>query len=619
MSNYSIEVIGRKENIVQFVSDLLVLKGVVDQDKLCYPPHKFEAIINSNRLEFQYTPTIPKGWRAEKDGKIFPDIVEFDALVDEQRLDEKIRSFDFSLLIFKTTDDTDIIEEALIANKLGGIPSMLCVLQPSEESQNLTSWFQLLRSMDFIPIMVPTEFDFVYDTMGFSPLESKQVYLSKKTKESFISEHLKTAVEGEYFDGEVIRAFQTQWMQCDLVPTFQIKNDATMFIQSMMRFLRIHGWDASQAGRRDLEVQYANHVVYGNCQHSRIGQVASGEYYRLRAPFLIGEIATSASEIYQQASSALPLNVINNAHTLSYNDCSVESNMVSSDARISRDGKVVIANWEIPGHPILLQDISTGMNLTQTEIKSLPYSEEVFAIDAHYDADLVLVGGTCGGGYDGSLNIYQMKTGEKLLHKWFSRPVDEAVFSPDGNELCMYYAVSCLRLNVQDLSQIDALEDHPHEVLDIAYAPHGQTIFTADVKGVIRRYDLASGTVKHLCSSPDKKFVNCLQIHEVSGYISAWSSAYIYIWDMVSGELIQKFPIISRINCWIRGVKSGRSLIFDDGKRILIPYSNAAHQICDIKTGTQLSLVSFGPDGRWFTWSHSDKSSKVISIELEDE
>ena len=148
------------------------------------------------------------------------------------------------------------------------------------------------------------------------------------------------------------------------------------------------------------------------------------------------------------------------------------------------------------------------------------------------------------------------------------------------------------------LHVIRSLEGHSHEIKSVAFLPGGRTALSGDYYGVIKLWDIATGSVIRTFEDSGLVFSVALA---PDGH-TALSGGYDHtmkLWDVATGRLIRTFE---------GHAGSVNSVAFSpDGRTVLSGSDDKTLKLWDITTGRvirtfddtgEVNSVAFSPDGR---------------------
>jgi WD40 repeat protein/serine/threonine protein kinase/DNA-binding SARP family transcriptional activator len=196
--------------------------------------------------------------------------------------------------------------------------------------------------------------------------------------------------------------------------------------------------------------------------------------------------------------------------------------------------------------------------------------------------------GGCGGllatGDDGTAQIWDATTGEKLLTlPGHSGPVWAVAFSPDGAHLATASADGTAKVwDISTGQQRLSLTGHADQVMDVAFSPEGTRLATASADGTARVWDLATG--KQLLSLAGHTDLVSAVAFSPEGTRLATASAdgTAKVWDITPDQELLSFP---------SGTVYDMALS-QDGTRLATTSARGTATVWDLATGQDLLTVS---------------------------
>ncbi len=222
-------------------------------------------------------------------------------------------------------------------------------------------------------------------------------------------------------------------------------------------------------------------------------------------------------------------------------------------------------------------------------------------------------------GADKVIRLWSVATGKELARLGDGRsPVLRVCFSPDGLTL----AAAGEKLQLWDArtgKQKVVLEEHSDVVRSAAFSPAGKTLASADVLGVIRIWDLATGTIMNSILGSSPVGDGTLLAFSPDGRVLATTTSdhQIRFWEMADIDERATFS---------RAASAITSLTFSpDSKAVAVGDGSGAIRLRQLATGKRwgsdkahpsgVCLVAFSPGGR-FLISGSGVSGKAGTVKV---
>ena len=597
MKHVDINLIGDPERLKRFARALLDNEELNVSEQVRSAPFELSLVIERCMVSFSYTPAPQRQSElSTAAARSFVDVIKLHSYPSFDHLELSRDRHHLSLMLWSEDVDLALFQDALILNLLGESPTLIWSFEDEESTISAEAYASRLRQMALpavvLPITSATDQSAV-DRAIFGDVD-RELALDLSLGLNMSSTHAGS--------GQCLRALQEKWIKADLIPMIVNRGETLNCLTSLVRFLSVHGYKTSR--RRAHQ-----HMFYGPLNLAGNTRL---DYVHLRAPFILGNMEPETVIAVDPRSHTIIH--WSSDSTSGRIDTPTDSDQSHTEyASLSGDGQVVISGWTESGRRIHLRDAVHG-EPWPNESRSFNLPNEVFSVDAHHASGIWVMGGTCGGGHDGKISLFSRGSEDSTRHRWYQRSVDAVSISPDGAEICLSTSRHCLRLDVATFEVTAELEGHTSDVLDIVYSSDGRFIFTADDRGVLRRWDRDRGGLLTEYRSPDGQFLNTIDLHEGAGRVSAWSKHHIYVWDVQSGEQLQSFPISASHNSEYIGPCEGRSCFIRSGAQLLLPYSASAYQICDVLTGDHVSFLSLDPCGGWVSWGHCAEDDALSDV-----
>jgi hypothetical protein len=147
-----------------------------------------------------------------------------------------------------------------------------------------------------------------------------------------------------------------------------------------------------------------------------------------------------------------------------------------------------------------------------------------------------------GGGFDGTLKVWDAQTGKELLTlKGYTGVVNSVCFSPDGKRIAAGISDGTVKVwDVQTGQQALTIEGHSGAVLSVCFSPDGKHIASGSGDGTVRVCDLQTG--QEILSLGHPPWVYSVCFTPDGGRIASGSSdRTVKVWDAQTGEQILSF------------------------------------------------------------------------------
>lgn len=276
------------------------------------------------------------------------------------------------------------------------------------------------------------------------------------------------------------------------------------------------------------------------------------------------------------------------------------------------------------------------------------------------------------GSYDREVSVWDTQTlKRKTRFRGHGAPVRSVRFSPDGSRLCTTSTDNTAKIwsldrLLRDNQTLERYQQHPWRSAWMAFADGGESIWSVDVSGDLRKWDVASmetyfqltmplGNVAELDVSPDNEYVAAVSHF----WPSRGSPTTISIVGCIDGELKSEIPLESEFRhgikfhptrphhvavgthdgVYIYDVQTGvpidrfpdcgyiKRLAFSpDGARLAVALNGGRFKVFDLESQKQLAdvrsesdwgtiCVDYSPDGTVFATGGGDYRVKFWDSE----
>jgi hypothetical protein len=198
-----------------------------------------------------------------------------------------------------------------------------------------------------------------------------------------------------------------------------------------------------------------------------------------------------------------------------------------------------------------------------------------------------------------------------------SGPVYDAAFSPDGRKIIGAYDGSLRLWDGRTGKELRRLDGHLGKVWTVAFHPDGRHVISGGFDGSVRLWDVISAReakrfsghtdyVRSVCASADGKRI-----------LSGGDDRLLRLWDVETGKEVRSYPGHDH---FVWSVALSR-----DGKRALSASLDKTVRLWDVDSGEQLAKlvghrdtalgVAFTPDGRHALSGSTDKTLILWDLE----
>lgn len=227
------------------------------------------------------------------------------------------------------------------------------------------------------------------------------------------------------------------------------------------------------------------------------------------------------------------------------------------------------------------------------------------------------------GGFDNTINLWNLDRGEHILSLPQSSRVNDLCFSPTVNAPILIsgmdnHTVRLYRLFTSDV-QLISLEGHLDRVSSIAISPDGKKLISGGSEGMLKVWDLDSS---ECCYTIDQKYKGVFDI-----VIDANSQSFIVFhgdcslrkWDLNTGKLIS---ILAKSNSLIWSIAispDGQTLAYADGHNnlILIDLKTNSKQFIKNAYEKGIYALAFHPNSEILASGGLDKVIKLWDIKTQ--
>ncbi|NPC83003.1 TIR domain-containing protein, partial [Pyxidicoccus fallax] len=260
-------------------------------------------------------------------------------------------------------------------------------------------------------------------------------------------------------------------------------------------------------------------------------------------------------------------------------------------ASISSDGgKVVTASDD---GTVRLWDLRTGQSRHLTG-----HQAPVEAAEFSPDGTKVVTASD-----DGTARLWDLRTGQSLVLPGAEEPVLSATFNPDGTQVVTAGNAGTVRLWDVASNRFRLLTGHEGPVLSARFSPNGTRLATTGFDGTVRLWDVASGRSQVL-SGHEGAVWSARFSPEGTRLISAGVDGTARLWDVVSG----------RASTVLTGhtapVWSAR--FSPDGTRAVTASEDGSTRVWDVAAG-RASAVFVGHSGTVWSAQFNPEGTKVVT------
>ncbi len=248
------------------------------------------------------------------------------------------------------------------------------------------------------------------------------------------------------------------------------------------------------------------------------------------------------------------------------------------------------------------------------------------------------------GGYDGRVIFWPatadapqpLRTLE--AHNGWVRAV---AVSPDGNLLATCGNDNLVKLwNAADGAPLMECFGHANHVYNLAFHPHGKTLVSGDLKGVVREWDLATGEqlrqfdaaalwkydvsfgadiggVRCIAIREDAKLLACGGISEVSNAFAGLGNPLVVVFDFETGEKLQSFVTAGKFRGVATDIRFHRdgfvmgSCGGHDGGHLLFWKLDQPNEFFDLRLPDVCRDSDLHPDALRVATAHEDKTLRL--------
>jgi len=238
--------------------------------------------------------------------------------------------------------------------------------------------------------------------------------------------------------------------------------------------------------------------------------------------------------------------------------------------------------------------------------------------------------------YDGSLRVWNLKSGEQLREDWRDgvSQVESIALSPDGKKVVSGSTNGAVRLwDIDTCKVITTWMGHTDRVVSVFWSQDGRRVLSGSEDGTARQWDVESGETQnvesgeailawirtgHICVwavvySPDMTLI------ATAGRDGPWfdTSSSVQIWDAKTGELVATLKgHTDSVRC-VAWTKDGKTLIsgsFDHSIRTWNTTKWEQTAVLDKHTHNVFALA-ISPNGRILASVSGDKTARLWNLD----
>lgn len=204
------------------------------------------------------------------------------------------------------------------------------------------------------------------------------------------------------------------------------------------------------------------------------------------------------------------------------------------------------------------------------------------------------------GAYDGSVRLWEVRTGQEIRRWKSSDGVYSVVFSPDGRQLAAGAYNRSIRVwEIESGEKVRQMKGHTGPVWSVAFSPDGQWLASASSDHTVRLWD-AQGRQRAHHLVGHTFIVDSVAFAPDGCWLASASDDYsVRLWDPHSRECRLVYSGHSNAVTWVEFSPDGTrcaSSGADHSLRVWVPGANAAEwEILDEST---LTVCRWSPDGR---------------------
>jgi WD40 repeat protein len=281
----------------------------------------------------------------------------------------------------------------------------------------------------------------------------------------------------------------------------------------------------------------------------------------------------------------------------------------------SPDGKTLAAGGADRSQQVKLWDVAT-----KQKVRAFSWKEGIYADGASSIAISPNGRTLAAGNANNTVILWDLATGQQLLHFEHTAGVFSVTFSPDGQTLALGCQNNTVSLwDVATGEEIRTLKGHSRSVFEVAFSPDGQTLASAGYDSKLILWEVAKGEASLTLEAGRKGVISIAFSPDGETIAAGYGDHTIRLWDVATGEVIHTFE---------GHADSVYSVAFSpDGRMLASGSMDNMVRLWDVATGQGLrtlgghiqyvSSVAFSPGGRTLASGSPDTTVKLWAVPAE--